>query len=133
MVECSKCLTWVHLKCGGLRRTNIPDTWFCARCKKESNKKTEDNPKTSNNPSPAAASSAKGSRKRKSTNAPRRQATSASAADVEKEERLPKVNKDESNDGQGDDEQKEVKLDDLQCHDESALPPSPEPSTELAS
>ena len=33
MVECSKCLTWVHLKCAGLRRTNIPDTWHCKTCK----------------------------------------------------------------------------------------------------
>merc|ERR1711981_1394266 len=33
MVECSKCLTWVHLKCAGLRRTHIPDTWHCSKCK----------------------------------------------------------------------------------------------------
>merc|ERR1712083_393526 len=31
MIECSKCLTWVHLKCAGLRRTNIPDTWNCTK------------------------------------------------------------------------------------------------------
>jgi len=33
MIECSKCLTWVHLKCAGLRKTNIPDTWHCTKCK----------------------------------------------------------------------------------------------------
>lgn len=49
MVECSKCLTWVHLKCAGLRRTHIPDTWHCAKCKTKSDIKVS------------------GSRKRKST------------------------------------------------------------------
>lgn len=52
MVECSKCLTWIHLKCAGLRRTNIPDTWHCAKCKKH---KSE------------ASAVVSGSRKRKST------------------------------------------------------------------
>ena len=36
MIECSKCLIWIHLKCAGLRRTHIPDTWHCAKCKSKS-------------------------------------------------------------------------------------------------
>jgi len=60
MVECSKCLTWLHLKCAGLRRSNIPDTWHCAKCKppKKSLNKSEQDQKT-----PTVS----GSRKRKST------------------------------------------------------------------
>ena len=54
MVECSKCLTWLHLKCAGLRRNNIPDTWYCSKCKIQ---KKSDN----------INSKLSGSRKRKST------------------------------------------------------------------
>jgi len=60
MIECSKCLTWVHLKCAGLRKTNIPDTWHCTKCK----------PKIQANASTAKSEDQKqvsGSRKRKST------------------------------------------------------------------
>jgi len=61
MIECSKCLTWVHLKCAGLRRTNIPDTWHCKICKPKPtclNKSDVDQ----NQQKPVS-----GSRKRKST------------------------------------------------------------------
>jgi hypothetical protein len=33
MIECSRCLTWLHLKCAKLTRQRIPETWFCQRCK----------------------------------------------------------------------------------------------------
>ena len=33
MIECSSCLTWVHLKCAKLTRQRIPETWFCEKCK----------------------------------------------------------------------------------------------------
>ena len=33
MIECTRCLTWVHLKCAKLTRQRIPETWFCQRCK----------------------------------------------------------------------------------------------------
>jgi len=55
MVECSKCLTWLHLKCAGLRRNNIPDTWYCSKCKIQKKSDNINNSKLS------------GSRKRKST------------------------------------------------------------------
>jgi len=78
MIECSKCLTWVHLKCAGLRRTNIPDTWHCAKCKSKQLDKSElavaaasdtgspilSSKGEENQPKPAVVS---GSRKRKST------------------------------------------------------------------
>lgn len=33
MIECSRCLTWVHLSCARIRRNHIPDVFFCALCK----------------------------------------------------------------------------------------------------
>lgn len=33
MIECTQCLTWVHLKCAKLTRQRIPETWFCQKCK----------------------------------------------------------------------------------------------------
>jgi len=57
MIECSKCEIWIHLKCAGLRRNNIPDTWHCKKCK------------TLKQPTTSLKSDNKvsGSRKRKST------------------------------------------------------------------
>jgi len=33
MIECSSCQTWVHLTCAKVRRSNIPDTWYCKFCR----------------------------------------------------------------------------------------------------
>ena len=35
MIECSSCLTWVHLTCAKVKRSAIPDTWFCSLCKQK--------------------------------------------------------------------------------------------------
>lgn len=75
MVECSKCLTWVHLKCAGLRRTNIPDTWHCKTCKptlKQLNKSEKEQ----------KSSPVSGSRKRKSTKIPTSPAVVKTEAEV---------------------------------------------------
>ncbi|QQP42391.1 Uncharacterized protein FKW44_017039, partial [Caligus rogercresseyi] len=32
MIECSSCLTWIHLSCAKIKRTHIPDTWNCSKC-----------------------------------------------------------------------------------------------------
>lgn len=39
MIECSRCLTWVHLSCARIRRTHIPDVFYCAVCKSEKHSK----------------------------------------------------------------------------------------------
>jgi len=36
MIECSSCQTWVHLTCAKVKRSAIPDVWFCAQCKTKS-------------------------------------------------------------------------------------------------
>jgi len=33
MIECSGCSTWIHIKCARLKRTHIPDVWYCAKCR----------------------------------------------------------------------------------------------------
>ncbi|XP_022901288.1 PHD finger protein 23A-like [Onthophagus taurus] len=33
MIECSNCLTWIHLTCAKIKKSNIPDVFHCARCK----------------------------------------------------------------------------------------------------
>jgi len=38
MIECSSCSVWVHLTCAKVKRTAIPDIWYCAFCKTKSTK-----------------------------------------------------------------------------------------------
>jgi len=38
MIECSSCSIWVHLSCAKVKRTAIPDIWYCALCKTKSTK-----------------------------------------------------------------------------------------------
>lgn len=34
MIECSKCLTWLHFSCAKIRRKHIPDVFICSKCTK---------------------------------------------------------------------------------------------------
>ncbi|TRY87632.1 hypothetical protein DNTS_009333 [Danionella cerebrum] len=33
MIECNQCNTWVHLSCAKIRKSNVPETYICQRCK----------------------------------------------------------------------------------------------------
>ncbi|CAO1438115.1 unnamed protein product, partial [Diamesa serratosioi] len=33
MIECSGCLTWLHMSCAKVKRKNIPEFYFCEKCK----------------------------------------------------------------------------------------------------
>lgn len=35
MIECSKCLTWIHLSCAKIKKNNIPDVFICMKCKNQ--------------------------------------------------------------------------------------------------
>ncbi|XP_046405297.1 PHD finger protein 13-like isoform X1 [Ischnura elegans] len=35
MIECSKCLTWIHLSCAKIKKTNIPEVFICNKCKRQ--------------------------------------------------------------------------------------------------
>lgn len=34
MIECSCCLTWLHLSCAKVKRKNIPEIFICVKCAK---------------------------------------------------------------------------------------------------
>lgn len=34
MIECSCCLTWLHLSCAKIKRKNIPEIFICVKCSK---------------------------------------------------------------------------------------------------
>lgn len=36
MIECSRCLTWLHLSCAKIKRKKIPDIFICVKCVKKS-------------------------------------------------------------------------------------------------
>lgn len=48
MIECSKCLTWIHLSCAKVKRTKIPEVFICAKCKRRKNVKCKSNKSHSN-------------------------------------------------------------------------------------
>lgn len=33
MIECSECLTWIHLSCAKIRKSNVPDVFICQKCR----------------------------------------------------------------------------------------------------
>lgn len=39
MIECSQCLTWLHLSCAKVKRKHIPDIFICVKCVKSGHPK----------------------------------------------------------------------------------------------
>ncbi|XP_069776149.1 PHD finger protein 23B isoform X2 [Narcine bancroftii] len=33
MIECNQCNTWIHLSCAKIRKSNVPDVFFCEKCR----------------------------------------------------------------------------------------------------
>ncbi|XP_032872190.1 PHD finger protein 23 [Amblyraja radiata] len=33
MIECNHCNTWIHLSCAKIRKSNVPDVFFCEKCR----------------------------------------------------------------------------------------------------
>ncbi|XP_029435963.1 PHD finger protein 23 [Rhinatrema bivittatum] len=33
MIECNQCSTWIHLSCAKIKKTHVPDVFFCQKCK----------------------------------------------------------------------------------------------------
>ncbi|XP_078281876.1 PHD finger protein 13 isoform X2 [Rhinoraja longicauda] len=33
MIECNECGTWIHLSCAKIRKSNVPEVYFCQRCR----------------------------------------------------------------------------------------------------
>ncbi|XP_044273060.1 PHD finger protein 23 [Varanus komodoensis] len=38
MIECSQCGTWIHLSCAKIKKTHVPDIFYCQKCKEGSRK-----------------------------------------------------------------------------------------------
>ncbi|XP_070585012.1 PHD finger protein 23 isoform X1 [Erythrolamprus reginae] len=38
MIECNQCGTWIHLSCAKIKKTNVPDIFFCQKCKESTRK-----------------------------------------------------------------------------------------------
>ncbi|XP_062456754.1 PHD finger protein 23 [Rhea pennata] len=38
MIECNQCGTWIHLSCAKIKKTNVPDIFYCQKCKDGSRK-----------------------------------------------------------------------------------------------
>ncbi|XP_063786723.1 PHD finger protein 23 isoform X2 [Pseudophryne corroboree] len=37
MIECNICCTWVHLSCAKIRKSNVPDIYYCQKCREGRN------------------------------------------------------------------------------------------------
>ncbi|XP_043912365.1 PHD finger protein 13 isoform X2 [Protopterus annectens] len=33
MIECNECNTWIHLSCAKIRKSNVPETYVCQKCR----------------------------------------------------------------------------------------------------
>uniref|UniRef100_A0A674KAC5 PHD finger protein 13 n=1 Tax=Terrapene triunguis TaxID=2587831 RepID=A0A674KAC5_9SAUR len=38
MIECNQCGTWIHLSCAKIKKTNVPDIFYCQKCKEGARK-----------------------------------------------------------------------------------------------
>ncbi|XP_067411686.1 PHD finger protein 23 [Emydura macquarii macquarii] len=38
MIECNQCGTWIHLSCAKIKKTNVPDIFYCQKCRESSRK-----------------------------------------------------------------------------------------------
>ncbi|XP_074797193.1 PHD finger protein 23 [Natator depressus] len=38
MIECNQCGTWIHLSCAKIKKTNVPDIFYCQKCKESARK-----------------------------------------------------------------------------------------------
>ncbi|KAM3910426.1 PHD finger protein 23 [Leptodactylus fuscus] len=44
MIECNVCCTWVHLSCAKIRKSNVPDIYYCQKCREGRAAPREENP-----------------------------------------------------------------------------------------
>ncbi|KAG8536764.1 hypothetical protein GDO81_025718, partial [Engystomops pustulosus] len=44
MIECNVCCTWVHLSCAKIRKSNVPDIYYCQKCREGRSGPKEEHP-----------------------------------------------------------------------------------------
>lgn len=61
MIECSQCLTWLHLSCAKVKRRHIPDIFICVKCVKQNDQNAKETTKNTDHNEPNENSQTKGS------------------------------------------------------------------------
>lgn len=60
MIECSQCLTWLHLSCAKIKRRHIPDIFICVKCVKQNDQNAKETTKNADHNEPNENSQTKG-------------------------------------------------------------------------
>lgn len=42
MIECNECLTWIHLSCAKIKKSNIPEIFVCVKCTNKQKQTSEE-------------------------------------------------------------------------------------------
>ncbi|KAE8742299.1 hypothetical protein FOCC_FOCC012178 [Frankliniella occidentalis] len=42
MIECNECLTWIHLSCAKIKKSNIPEIFICVKCTNKQKQTSEE-------------------------------------------------------------------------------------------
>ncbi|XP_058684444.1 PHD finger protein 23 [Poecile atricapillus] len=50
MIECSQCGTWIHLSCAKVKKNNVPDVFYCQKCREGPRRATPATPRTTGDP-----------------------------------------------------------------------------------
>ncbi|XP_030921588.1 PHD finger protein 23-like, partial [Geospiza fortis] len=45
MIECSQCGTWIHLSCAKVKKNNVPDVFYCQKCREGPRRATPATPR----------------------------------------------------------------------------------------
>lgn len=54
MIECSRCLTWLHLSCAKIKRKKIPEIFICVKCAKKPSGNEPASPPSTQSQSPSS-------------------------------------------------------------------------------
>ncbi|NXN00777.1 PHF23 protein, partial [Sylvia borin] len=50
MIECSQCGTWIHLSCAKVKKNNVPDVFYCQKCREGPRRAAAAAPRASGDP-----------------------------------------------------------------------------------
>ncbi|XP_014749387.1 PREDICTED: PHD finger protein 23 [Sturnus vulgaris] len=50
MIECSQCGTWIHLSCAKVKKNNVPDVFYCQKCREGPRRATPAPPRATGDP-----------------------------------------------------------------------------------
>ncbi|XP_075345443.1 LOW QUALITY PROTEIN: PHD finger protein 23 [Mycteria americana] len=50
MIECSQCGTWIHLSCAKVKKNNVPDVFYCQKCREGARRAPPGTPRPGGDP-----------------------------------------------------------------------------------